>query len=178
LSLTVRAPHTNHVRKGSCYFSGGIRLVAPTDTREMALEVLKIIGTADLLGNPIGLLSNYATGVKDFFYEPAHAMFTHPVDIGEGLLKGTGSLLKNSVGGTANTVSKVTGVFGKGVAALSMDDAYLLRRKQSKRRARMHHDHLGHGVIAGVEGLGKGVLGGEIDSTRRLALPAHRGVYS
>ena len=75
-------------------------------------------------------------------------------------MKGTGSLLKNSVGGSFNTVSKMTGVFGKGVAALSMDDDFLMRRKKSKRRQRMHTDHLGHGVIAGVEGLGKGVFGG------------------
>ena len=44
--------------------------------REVALEVFKVIGTADLLGNPIGLLNNYATGVYDFFYEPGKALLS------------------------------------------------------------------------------------------------------
>ena len=30
----------------------------------------KLMGTADLLGNPIGLVSGMAEGVFDFFYEP------------------------------------------------------------------------------------------------------------
>ena len=129
-------------------------------TRQIALELYKILGTADLIGNPIGLATNLATGVWDFFYMPGQAVAKNPMEIGEGLRKGTSSLLSNTMYGSFNTVSKVTGTFGKGMAALSMDDDYLAKRKQSKRRARMQSEHLGHGMVAGVEGVGKGVVQG------------------
>ena len=47
----------------------------------IADEFYKMIGTADLLGNPIGLIDSLATGVFALFYEPAAAVFKHPADI-------------------------------------------------------------------------------------------------
>jgi hypothetical protein len=38
--------------------------------------VYKILGSADFLGNPVGLFSNIGTGVMDFFYEPVCIIFS------------------------------------------------------------------------------------------------------
>eukprot|EP01045_Picozoa_sp_COSAG04_P034937 COSAG04_NODE_7859_length_1056_cov_0.681296_1_plen_351_part_11 len=137
-------------------------MVGVTDhyTRQVVLELYKILGSADLIGNPIGLVTNLATGVSDFFYEPAKAVFHNPLDLGEGLRKGTASLLSHSIHGSFNTVSKITGTFGKGMAALTMDDNYLAGRKKSKRRATMQSDHLDRRVAAGVTSVGTGVFQG------------------
>ena len=137
-------------------------MVGITDhyTRQVVLELYKILGSADLIGNPIGLVTNLATGVSDFFYEPAKAVFHNPLDLGEGLRKGTASLLSHSIHGSFNTVSKITGTFGKGMAALTMDDNYLAGRKKSKRRATMQSDHLDRRVAAGVTSVGAGVFQG------------------
>jgi hypothetical protein len=43
--------------------------------RRLSYELFKLVGTSDLLGNPIGLLSSVATGVFALFYEPASAVF-------------------------------------------------------------------------------------------------------
>lgn len=46
-----------------------------------------MLGSFDFLGNPISLVSNLGTGVKDFFFQPIHAFTTNPKDIGAGFSK-------------------------------------------------------------------------------------------
>jgi hypothetical protein len=45
----------------------------------------------ELVGNPIGLVSSLGVGVRDFFYEPAHALLSNPTEIrkiGKSVVKG------------------------------------------------------------------------------------------
>ena len=74
---------------------------------QVLYELHKIVGSASVLGNPVGLLTSLATGVGDFFYEPALGLVRSPEEFGIGFARGTFSLLSNSVGGIANTASKV-----------------------------------------------------------------------
>jgi hypothetical protein len=142
--------------------------VAARYRQQLSYEFYKMIGTADLLGNPIGLIDSLATGVFALFYEPAAAVFKHPADItiedlAGGLAKGMGALIHNSIHAPMNSVSKVTGTVSKSMAKLSGDEDYLLSRSNSRRRANMRSGHLGHGLRAGAEGLAKGIghgLGG------------------
>jgi vacuolar protein sorting-associated protein 13A/C len=49
------------------------------------------MSSLELVGNPIGLVSSLGVGVRDFFYEPAHALITSPTEIGKigrGVVKG------------------------------------------------------------------------------------------
>jgi vacuolar protein sorting-associated protein 13A/C len=47
-----------------------------------------VIGSADVLGNPVGLFNNVSSGVRDFFYEPMQGFeITRPQDFGKGLAK-------------------------------------------------------------------------------------------
>merc|ERR1712130_1048836 len=39
--------------------------------RQITFETYKILGSLDLLGNPIGLFNDIGTGFKDVFYDPA-----------------------------------------------------------------------------------------------------------
>ena len=88
-------------------------------------QFYKIIGSADAIGNPVSLVSNLGTGVKDFFYEPAHGLVKSPMDFGKGVAKGSSSLVKHSVYGISATVSKLSETVSKGVATLSLDHEYL-----------------------------------------------------
>lgn len=72
-------------------------------------EWYKLLGSVDLLGNPVGLLSNLCTGVTDLFYEPALGLVHSPQAFGAGLLRGATSLVRNSVYGVSNTASKISG---------------------------------------------------------------------
>jgi hypothetical protein len=73
-------------------------------------------------------------------------------------IAGTGSLVKNSVYGLFNTVSKITGSIGKGVSTLSMDEQYM--RERQERSVREKPKHVGEGVLLGVRDLGLGIFKG------------------
>jgi vacuolar protein sorting-associated protein 13A/C len=47
------------------------------------------LGSADALGNPVGLFNNITSGVIDIFYEPYQGfiMSDRPQDLGFGLVK-------------------------------------------------------------------------------------------
>ncbi|TYZ65505.1 hypothetical protein PybrP1_006768 [[Pythium] brassicae (nom. inval.)] len=122
------------------------------------LQIYALVGAADILGNPIGLVTNLGTGVKDFFYEPVAGMVKSPQEFVLGLSRGTASLVKNSVYGTFNAASKFTGTLSSGIAALSMDSKYI-----NERNSRNRHEvptHLGTGLLYGTKQLGQGILAG------------------
>jgi vacuolar protein sorting-associated protein 13A/C len=59
----------------------------------------KILGSFEFLGNPVSTVSHLGSGVSDFFYEPLEGLMVSPAAFGHGLLKGSTSLLRNSVTG-------------------------------------------------------------------------------
>lgn len=122
------------------------------------LQIYALVGAADILGNPIGLVTNLGTGVKDFFYEPVAGMVKSPQEFVLGLSRGTASLVKNSVYGTFNAASKFTGTLSSGIAALSMDSKYINERNTRNRQE--VPTHLGTGLLYGTKQLGQGILAG------------------
>jgi len=119
--------------------------------------VFKLLGCTEVLGNPVGLFSNISTGVMDFFYEPAKGMVESPQAFAKGLAKGTSSLVKNTMYATFDSVSKIVGALGKGVANLSCDDEYIRRRQANQRKK---PKHFVDGVSQGALALGRGFLDG------------------
>jgi len=102
-------------------------------------QLYKIVGSLELVGNPIGLVSSLGTGVKDFFYEPSNAMITSPTEVGKitrGVLKGTISLVGNTAEGLIGTSTTITRSFGRGVSKLSMDQTFIVAREALHRPAR------------------------------------------
>ena len=98
-------------------------LIVQFYTQECVSQIHKIIGSADFLGNPIGLFNNVATGVADLFYEPIQGFeITKPGEFGIGIAKGTASFLKKTVFGVSDTVTKLTGSVSSGLAVMTMDD--------------------------------------------------------
>ncbi|CAI5464911.1 unnamed protein product [Closterium sp. Yama58-4] len=85
----------------------------------------KILGSVELLGAPLSLVDNLATGVMDFFVEPASA--TTPEEFLSGAMKGTVSLMKHSSYGVLHSISSLAGGIGTGFAKLTFDDSYIQR---------------------------------------------------
>ena len=61
------------------------------------LQVHNVVGSFDFLGDPVGLLSNLSTGVKDFFYEPIEGLKPDGKGFLYGLGKGGTSLVSNTM---------------------------------------------------------------------------------
>lgn len=108
--------------------------------QESLRQVHIVIGSADFLGNPVGLFNNISSGVADIFYEPYQGLVTdRPQDLGVGIAKGASSFVKKSVFGLSDSVSKFTGSISKGLAAASMDKEFQDQRRISRSRNRPKH---------------------------------------
>lgn len=129
-------------------------------SQEALYQIHKILGSADFLGNPVGLFNNISSGFADIFYEPYQGliMSDKPEDFGLGLARGAGSFFKKSVFGVSDSFSKVTGSFAKGLAAATMDKQFQDRRRIT--RARNRPKHAIYGVTAGANSLFTSVASG------------------
>jgi vacuolar protein sorting-associated protein 13A/C len=126
--------------------------------RQGLMEVYKILGSLEFLGNPVALVSNLGDGVFDFFYEPMQGLMKGPEEFGYGVAKGSASLLSHSLGGVFGAASSATGALANFGAVISMDDAYQGKRAQNA--AGGGPKHVGQGLVTGLESLGSGIAGG------------------
>jgi len=124
---------------------------------EVGQIALKLVGSLDIVGNPVGLFGNISSGVSDLLEKPAKGFLNGPLEGGKGIVTGAGSLVKNTVSGTMNSLGKVTGSLATGLSSLAMDDEYLASREQAKMK---RPKHLGEGIYQGVGSIGKGVFEG------------------
>lgn len=126
-------------------------------------QIYRIVGSLDLVNNPVGLLSSLGTGVRDFFYEPAYALISHPTElkkIGEGVMKGAVSLASNTADGIIGTTTVMTRSVGRGIAYFAQDDTFLANRERLNQFpdsacgviARPFRD-IGNGIFCGIVGV-------------------------
>ncbi|KAI8929325.1 hypothetical protein BC831DRAFT_410850 [Entophlyctis helioformis] len=120
-------------------------------SQEVLGQVHRIIGAADFLGNPVGLFNNVASGVSDMFYEPLQGFeITRPQDFGIGVARGASSLVKKTVFGVTDTLSKFTGSIGKGLSVITMDDKFQEKRRLANRN---RPRHVVYGMTSGAASL-------------------------
>ncbi|KAK5949277.1 Vacuolar protein sorting-associated protein 13 [Knufia fluminis] len=110
-------------------------------TQEVLRQIHVILGSADFLGNPVGLFQNVSSGFVDIFYEPYQGliMSDRPQELGLGFAKGASSFVKKSVFGFSDSMAKFTGSISKGLAAASMDKEFQDSRRMAKSRNRPKH---------------------------------------
>ena len=122
-------------------------------TSNLKSNVIKLIGSTDLLGNPTDFVNTLGTGAKQFYYAPKEGFMKGPLQGSLGLIKGTGSLMAHTVGGAAGSVSKITNSLNRGFLVLSGDAEY----RQKKEIQDIKHKPAGvfDGMGKGVKGFGK-----------------------
>ncbi|EGV63967.1 Vacuolar protein sorting-associated protein 13 [Yamadazyma tenuis] len=126
-------------------------------------QLHKILGSADVLGDPVGLFNNLASGVLDIFYEPYQGFIINdrPQELGIGIAKGGLSFLKKSIFGFSNSVAKFTGSMAKGLSLVTMDERFQERRRLNQRRNKPKHALYGFasGANSFFESVSSGVTG-------------------
>ena len=110
-------------------------------TQEVLRQIHIILGSADFLGNPVGLFNNVSSGIADIFYEPYQGLVMNdrPQELGIGIAKGASSFVKKSVFGFSDSMSKFTGSISKGLAAATLDKEFQDQRRMSRSRNRPKH---------------------------------------
>ena len=83
------------------------------------VQVMKIFGCIDLLGNPVNLFKNFGSGVKDFFQKPVQGIIEGPIEGIKGAFEGSMSFFKHTVDGTFTATSKITSGISKGILSLT-----------------------------------------------------------
>jgi Vacuolar-sorting-associated 13 protein, DH-like domain/Vacuolar sorting-associated protein 13, extended-chorein/VPS13, central RBG modules/Vacuolar-sorting associated protein 13, adaptor binding domain len=107
-------------------FAGSTELVAQiVQHYRIALirQTYRLLGSTDLLGNPVGLLSSVGTGFYEFFYHPALGFVHSPEAFGAGVAKGTLSFFQHSLYGVSNAASRMSESLAKGFSSLVMADS-------------------------------------------------------
>lgn len=117
-------------------------------TQDFLRQVHIVLGSADFLGNPVGLFNTVSSGVADIFYEPYQGLVAdRPNELGLGIAKGATSFVKKSVFGVSDSLTKFTGSVSKGLAAATLDKEFQDQRRMSKARNRPKHAL--YGITAG-----------------------------
>lgn len=101
-------------------------------SQEVLRQLYRILGSADFIGNPVGLFTNVSSGVADIFYEPFNGAVMHgnqelgigiakvrkdvgyPSDISLIFDQGAASFVKKTVFGVSDSFTKFTSSVGKG----------------------------------------------------------------
>lgn len=124
--------------------------------QDVLRQLYRILGSADFIGNPVGLFTNVSSGVADIFYEPFNGVVMHGnKELGIGIAKGAASFVKKTVFGLSDSVTKFTSSVGKGLSAATFDSEYQTRRRLNQRRNKPRHAI--YGVTAGGEALASSV---------------------
>ncbi|KAK2804138.1 hypothetical protein FQN50_006680 [Emmonsiellopsis sp. PD_5] len=129
-------------------------------TQEFLRQIHVVLGSADFLGNPVGLFNTVSSGVVDIFYEPYQGlvMTDRPHELGIGIAKGATSFVKKSVFGLSDSMAKFTGSLSKGLAAATLDKEFQDQRRMSKARNRPKHAL--YGVTSGGNAFAQSMASG------------------
>ena len=120
--------------------------------RQALLEAYKIIGSLDLIGNPIGFVHKIGTGFIEFFNEPRKAFLQGPSHFPQGIEKGVTSLVTNVVGGGFDVVGKITGTLLS--AAKTIQGEKIMLREEDE------PDNVILGIYEGLKGGAKDIYSG------------------
>jgi Vacuolar-sorting-associated 13 protein C-terminal len=61
--------------------------------QDVLRQLYRILGSADFIGNPVGLFTNVSSGVADIFYEPFNGVVMHGnKELGIGIAKVRGNM--------------------------------------------------------------------------------------
>ena len=72
-------------------------------------QIYKIIGSLDIIGNPVKLVRNVGGGLYDFVNEPRKGFRQGPLEFGKGVARGFGGLVSGIFGGIFDFVQRITG---------------------------------------------------------------------
>ncbi|KAH9251059.1 hypothetical protein BASA81_011119 [Batrachochytrium salamandrivorans] len=113
------------------------KTIAKHYTRQAITQVYYILGSSDLIGNPLGIVVGVAKGVNELVFHPMQGITNaSPVEFVQGVGKGSVSFVRHVLSGTLDSFSKLSGALGAGVALLSLDQRFVANRWDHLREQR------------------------------------------
>jgi len=114
-----------------------------------------VLGSSDLIGNPVGLIDKLGKGVYQLISEPAKGLLKSPQEFVKGIGKGVGGLFSSVVTGSFGSISKITGSLYGVVRTVGGDDQGTERIKDSSNVV----TGIYQGVWGGAKDIYEGITG-------------------
>lgn len=111
-------------------------------------QVYRLLGSSDMLGNPLRLMGKLGTGVFEFISEPMKGLLQGPKSLPGGVKKGVKSLVSNIVGGGMHTISTITGNLYN-----------VVNKVKGSEEKDLSHEKIKGSIVGGLKDIGKGVSG-------------------
>lgn len=74
-----------------------------------------MIGSINIIGNPVGFLNNVSEGFGDLIKKPKEGFEKGPLFLGLGIIDGVSSLVRKTIVGGCNSINKVTISLANGI---------------------------------------------------------------
>ena len=86
-----------------------IQLLTKYFIKQSLYQIYIILGSFDLIGNPVQLIEKIGTGFFEFVNEPRKGLLKGPSQFGKGLARGFAGLLNGIIGGAFDSVGRISG---------------------------------------------------------------------
>lgn len=136
-------------------------------SQQFFYQIHIILGSADFLGNPVGLFNNISSGVWDLFYEPyqGYMLNDRPSEIGIHIAKGGLSFAKKTVFGLSDSMAKFTGSVAKGLS-VTQDTKFQENRRLQQRINNNNRNVFTNSAQSFANAVGSGISGLALDPLR------------
>ncbi|KAL4492372.1 hypothetical protein ABPG72_005507 [Tetrahymena utriculariae] len=140
--------------------SGAIKRLVKSYYLAVISIFLNMIGSLNLFANPLGFVKSLYIGFTDLISYPIEGFIKGPVEGTISIFKGVGSLAKNSISGSFNSVQSLTEPLSTVCSTLSLDDVYIEKRAYLNSLHPRHAiEGIGIGLLAMGNGIQRGVVG-------------------
>ncbi|OWM73838.1 hypothetical protein CDL15_Pgr018898 [Punica granatum] len=121
--------------------------------RQLLHEMYKVLGSAGVIGNPIGFARSLSLGIKDFLSVPTRNVLQSPAGLVRGMAQGTTSLLSSTIYALSDAAFQFSKAAQKGIVALTFDDQAVARMEREQRGVASHSQGVINEVLEGLTGL-------------------------
>ena len=121
-------------------------------------QIYKVLGSLDIIGNPVKLIRNVGGGFYDFVNEPRKGFRNGPKEFGKGVAKGFGGLISGIFGGIFDFVQRITGTLYAATQTITGTDRDSMSIEDENEPSNVLSG-FGQGFIGFGKEIGKGFYG-------------------
>ena len=126
-------------------------------SKEGIKQIYKILGSTDLIGNPVNFIEGLGTGFFELVNEPRKGFLLGPKQFGKGLLKGLGGVLSGVVGGSFAVVQRISGTLYSATQSMAGKGREHIMEEEDEPTNII--TGIGKGLYGGLKELGSGITG-------------------
>ena len=118
-------------------------------------QIYKVLGSLDIIGNPVKLVRSIGGGFYDFVNEPRKGFRLGPKEFGIGVAKGFGSLVYGIFGGIFDFIQRISGTLYAATQSLTGHDRDSMSIEDENEPSNIFSG-IGEGVVGFGKEIGKG----------------------